>query len=222
MITKPHCGAVVFQLSKERLTEIYDIRILMEQYCAARTCIRASDDDIRQLEEISLKMLDFSNNSKEFMQTLTASFTPGSVSSPVATTPLRSCRDSGINVIPSNPSILSGGTHQRYSVRACKDHPGTEKPRYRRHQTGDLRSSERCCRMCWTPSQFFLKTKHLPSIDSRIITKGDERSSCLSAFTAYYFFLLFLSTRQQRNLRPSPRQVPPDKPPSRIVPATVT
>ena len=68
MITKPHCGAVVFQLSKERLTEIYDIRILMEQYCAARTCIRASDDDIRQLEEISLKMLDFSNNSKEFMQ----------------------------------------------------------------------------------------------------------------------------------------------------------
>ena len=68
LITKPHCGAVVFQLSKERLTEIYDIRILMEQYCAARTCIRASDDDIRQLEEISLKMLDFSNNSKEFMQ----------------------------------------------------------------------------------------------------------------------------------------------------------
>ena len=63
LITKPHCGAVVFQLSKERLTEIYDIRILMEQYCAARTCIRASDDDIRQLEEISLKMLDFSNNS---------------------------------------------------------------------------------------------------------------------------------------------------------------
>ena len=37
LITKPHCGAVVFQLSKERLTEIYDIRILMEQYCAART-----------------------------------------------------------------------------------------------------------------------------------------------------------------------------------------
>ena len=35
LITKPHCGAVVFQLSKERLTEIYDIRILMEQYCAA-------------------------------------------------------------------------------------------------------------------------------------------------------------------------------------------
>lgn len=103
LITKPHCGAVVFQLSKERLTEIYDIRILMEQYCAARTCIRASDDDIRQLEEISLRMLDFSNNSKEFMQ-LTASFTPGSVSSPAATTPLRFCRDSGINVIPSNPS----------------------------------------------------------------------------------------------------------------------
>ena len=41
--------------------------------------------------------------------------------------------------------------------------------------------------MCWTPSQFFLKPKHLPSIDSRIITKGDERSSCISAFTAYYF-----------------------------------
>lgn len=104
LITKPHCGAVVFQLSKERLTEIYDIRILMEQYCAARTCIRASDDDIRQLEEISLRMLDFSNNSKEFMR-WTAVSHPGICELlRLQTTPLRFCRDSGINVIPSNPS----------------------------------------------------------------------------------------------------------------------
>ena len=103
LITKPHCGAVVFQLSKERLTEIYDIRILMEQYCAARTCIRASDDDIRQLEEISLKMLDFSNNSKEFMQ-LDRQFHTQICELSGCDDTVRSCRDSGINVIPSNPS----------------------------------------------------------------------------------------------------------------------
>ncbi len=68
LITKPHCGAVVFKLSRERLTEIYDIRILMEQYCAARTCILASDENINALETINLRMLNFSNTSREFMQ----------------------------------------------------------------------------------------------------------------------------------------------------------
>ena len=67
LITKPHCGAVVFQLTRERLTEIYEIRILMEQYCAARTCIIASAEDVRALEAINLEMLNFSNTSKEFM-----------------------------------------------------------------------------------------------------------------------------------------------------------
>lgn len=68
LITKPHCGAVVFKLSKERLTEIYEIRILMEQYCAARTCMLASKDEINSVEEINLQMLNFSNTSKEFMK----------------------------------------------------------------------------------------------------------------------------------------------------------
>lgn len=68
VITKPHCGAVVFQLSRERLNEIYEIRILMEQYCAARSCIKATDEDISKVEEISMRMLNCSNTSKEFMQ----------------------------------------------------------------------------------------------------------------------------------------------------------
>lgn len=68
LITKPHCGAVVFKLSRENLNEIYDVRILMEQYCAARTCIIATDEDISAIEDINLKMLNFSNTSKEFMQ----------------------------------------------------------------------------------------------------------------------------------------------------------
>ncbi len=68
LITKPHCGAVVFQLSKEHLTEIYEIRILMEQYCAARSCIKASDEDIKTLEAISLRMLNYPDTTKEFMQ----------------------------------------------------------------------------------------------------------------------------------------------------------
>lgn len=67
LITKPHCGAVVFELSRENLTEIYEIRILMEQYCAARTCLKATDKDICDIEAISLKMLNFSNTSKDFM-----------------------------------------------------------------------------------------------------------------------------------------------------------
>lgn len=40
----------------------------MEQYCAARTCIKASDEDINSLEAINLRMSNFSNTSKEFMQ----------------------------------------------------------------------------------------------------------------------------------------------------------
>ena len=66
LITKPHCGAVVFQMSREHLTEIYEIRILMEQYCAARTCMKATDEDIKSIEAISLQRLNYSGTSKEF------------------------------------------------------------------------------------------------------------------------------------------------------------
>lgn len=68
LITKPHCGAVVFTMSKEHLTEIYEIRILIEQYCAARTCLTASDQEIGSLEEIHLNMLGYPGSSKKFMQ----------------------------------------------------------------------------------------------------------------------------------------------------------
>lgn len=68
LITRPHCGAVVFQLSRSLLTEIYDIRILMEQYCASRTCMKATDEDMNEIEAINMRMLNYSNTSKEFMQ----------------------------------------------------------------------------------------------------------------------------------------------------------
>lgn len=68
LITRPHCGAVVFQLDRNCLHEIYDIRILIEQYCASRTCMKASAEEIGQIEAINLRMLNYSNNSKEFMQ----------------------------------------------------------------------------------------------------------------------------------------------------------
>ena len=68
LITRPHCGAVVFHLSRERLNEIYDIRITLEQYCAERTCLRATDAELDSLEKASLRMLDVSGGSREFMQ----------------------------------------------------------------------------------------------------------------------------------------------------------
>ena len=40
----------------------------MEQYCATRTCMKASDEEINAIEAINLRMLSFSNTSKEFMQ----------------------------------------------------------------------------------------------------------------------------------------------------------
>lgn len=68
LITKPHCGAVVFQLTKQHLREIYEIRILMEQYCAARTCMIATDEQMKEIEDISLRMIDYTHDSKTFMQ----------------------------------------------------------------------------------------------------------------------------------------------------------
>lgn len=68
LITKPHCGAVVFQLSGAHLKEIYEIRILMEQYCAEKTCAIITDEEIHHLEEINTNMQHYSNTSKEFMQ----------------------------------------------------------------------------------------------------------------------------------------------------------
>lgn len=68
LITKPHCGAVVFQLTKKHLREIYEIRILMEQYCAARTCMIATDEQLKEIEDVSLRMINCIHDSKTFMQ----------------------------------------------------------------------------------------------------------------------------------------------------------
>lgn len=68
LVSKPHCGSVVFQMTEEHLHEVYDVRILIEQYCAARTCMKASDKDIRKIEEINLQMIDQVHSMKNFME----------------------------------------------------------------------------------------------------------------------------------------------------------
>lgn len=68
LIVKPHCGAVVFQLSKSHLIEIYDVRILLEQYCATRTCLKATDEELDALEDLTMQMLGYLHISKDFMR----------------------------------------------------------------------------------------------------------------------------------------------------------
>lgn len=67
LIAKPHCGAVVFKMTKEHLTELYEVRILMEQYCASQTCIVASDEDLQRVEEINLRMANSIYSLETFM-----------------------------------------------------------------------------------------------------------------------------------------------------------
>ncbi len=68
LIAKPHCGVVVFQLSKKHLIEIYDIRILLEQYCATRTCLKATNEELDKLEDLNMQMLECFHISKNFMR----------------------------------------------------------------------------------------------------------------------------------------------------------
>lgn len=68
LITKPHCGAIVFQPSKDRLIEVYEIRIILEQYCAVRSCLKAADEDFDILDQINLAMLEKIHDNKAFMQ----------------------------------------------------------------------------------------------------------------------------------------------------------
>ena len=68
LVTKPHCGAVVFRLTEENLKELYEIRIMLEQYCAARACEKASDQQILQIEALSEAMKENFDSLKTFMQ----------------------------------------------------------------------------------------------------------------------------------------------------------
>lgn len=68
VVVKPHCGAVVFDISEEQLTEIYEIRILLEQYCAEKACRLATDEQIDNVERLSLGMQEYPSNSRQFME----------------------------------------------------------------------------------------------------------------------------------------------------------
>ena len=68
LVSKPHCGAVVFQATESALKEIYEVRILLEQYCAENTCSRASEEDIRRIEKVYSEMKKVASSSREFME----------------------------------------------------------------------------------------------------------------------------------------------------------
>lgn len=68
IVIKPRCGAVVFDISEARLTEIYELRILLEQYCAEKACVIATDEQIDAIEQHNLNMRDCMLNSRQFME----------------------------------------------------------------------------------------------------------------------------------------------------------
>lgn len=67
VVSKPHCGVVVFDVTEEQLMEIYEIRILLEQYCAAKACLLATDEQINQIEADNRSMQNCLNTSRQFM-----------------------------------------------------------------------------------------------------------------------------------------------------------
>jgi DNA-binding GntR family transcriptional regulator len=68
VVNRPYYGATVFRPSKEQVQEIYEIRILIEQYCASRTSKVATDSELRSIKNINDKMAKVSPTSKEYMQ----------------------------------------------------------------------------------------------------------------------------------------------------------
>ncbi len=67
VVNKPHCGVVVFDATEEQLLEIYEIRILLEQYCAAKACLLATDEQIDKIEADNSAMRRSPNTSRQFM-----------------------------------------------------------------------------------------------------------------------------------------------------------
>lgn len=67
LVSKPHCGAIVFQATENALKEIYEVRMLLEQYCAVNTCLQAKEEDIRRIEEACYAMKQVASSSREFM-----------------------------------------------------------------------------------------------------------------------------------------------------------
>lgn len=68
IVNRPYYGVTVFQPTTAQLKEIYEIRSLLEQYCAARTCQIASDKELQSIRNINDKMSKASPSTNEYMQ----------------------------------------------------------------------------------------------------------------------------------------------------------
>lgn len=68
VVSRPHYGSTVFQPSREMLRELYELRVLLEQYCVGRVCETATDKELQSIKEINQKMAEISPSAKEYMQ----------------------------------------------------------------------------------------------------------------------------------------------------------
>jgi DNA-binding GntR family transcriptional regulator len=53
---RPHRGAVVASLRRDELTELYEMRVLLESYLLERAIARLTDDDLVRLEAIAARL----------------------------------------------------------------------------------------------------------------------------------------------------------------------
>lgn len=67
VVSKPFHGAVVFELSESELHELYDIRILMENYACERSLDTMSKDQIHEMEVLNERILSNRNDVHECM-----------------------------------------------------------------------------------------------------------------------------------------------------------
>ena len=67
VVSKPFHGAVVFELSESELHELYDIRILMENYACEHSLDTMSKDQIHEMEVLNDRILNNRNDVHECM-----------------------------------------------------------------------------------------------------------------------------------------------------------
>ncbi|MFP3040637.1 GntR family transcriptional regulator [Treponema primitia] len=67
LVVKPHQGAIVVQLSLEKLIEVYEIRMLLEGAAAKHACENIANKNINELEKINTKMSAQRSDPQQFM-----------------------------------------------------------------------------------------------------------------------------------------------------------
>ena len=67
VVSKPFHGAVVFELSERELHELYDIRILMENYACEHSLDTMSKDQLHEMEVLNDRILSNRNDVHECM-----------------------------------------------------------------------------------------------------------------------------------------------------------